>query len=140
MFTKSQIELAAGRTRTGADYPKFVQELKDIGVRGYEHLVATGITNFLGDGGYQVTMSNPQESLAISERPSHESLKKAIESHQDGQTDYATFCKQAAESGVAVWVANFDRMHVVYYGLYGNEILTEPIPAVMTERVMSGQR
>jgi hypothetical protein len=40
MFTKDMIVAAQARVKSGADYPRLVQELKEMGVQSYDHVVA----------------------------------------------------------------------------------------------------
>ncbi|MDT3404233.1 DUF1398 family protein [Mucilaginibacter terrae] len=48
--------------------------------------------------------------------------------HQQGQTDFATFCQQAADAGVEKWVIDTQAMLCTYYDLQGNALVAEPIP------------
>lgn len=48
MFTKEQIHEALGKVKSGADYPQFVQDLKQIGVAYYDNFVSDGRTEYYG--------------------------------------------------------------------------------------------
>ena len=39
MFTVEQIELAHSKVKTGADFPKYIKEIKQMGVIGFETLL-----------------------------------------------------------------------------------------------------
>lgn len=45
-----------------------------------------------------------------------------------GQTDYLTFCKQAAEAGVEKWTTHMLELTVTYLDIHGNKLTVEPIP------------
>lgn len=55
-------------------------------------------------------------------------FKHYLKIHQQGQMDYATFCKHCAETGVEKWIVNLNIMTCTYYGKDGNELLVEHIP------------
>lgn len=39
MFTVQQIELAHEKVKTGADFPKYIQDIKELGVIAFETFV-----------------------------------------------------------------------------------------------------
>jgi uncharacterized protein YbcV (DUF1398 family) len=51
-----------------------------------------------------------------------------LKAHQQGKTDYATFCNDCAKSGVEKWTVRMDQMTCTYYDKAGNELLVEAIP------------
>jgi uncharacterized protein YbcV (DUF1398 family) len=53
---------------------------------------------------------------------------KSLKTHQKGETDYTTFCKHCAETGIEKWIVQLDKMTCTYYDQQGNEILEEQIP------------
>ena len=58
-----------------------------------------------------------------------EKFKAQLKVHQQGKTDYFTFCKDCAETGIEKWIVDLNKMTCVYYDKYGNEILVEEIPS-----------
>jgi len=50
--------------------------------------------------------------------------------HQQGKTDYATFCQDAADAGVEKWTVDMREMTCTYYDKAGNNLVTETIPVV----------
>ncbi|WP_342626291.1 DUF1398 family protein [Aequorivita sublithincola] len=50
--------------------------------------------------------------------------------HQKGETDYLTFCKHCAETGIEKWIVNLDKMTWIYYDKAGNEIVIEKVPTL----------
>ena len=55
-------------------------------------------------------------------------FKAQLIAHQQGKTDYLTFIKMCAETGVEKWEIRMDEMTCTYYDLAGNELLVEKIP------------
>lgn len=49
-------------------------------------------------------------------------------SPQQGKTDYLTFIKMCAETGIEKWKIRMDKMTCTYYDKAGREILEEKIP------------
>ena len=68
MFTVEQIEQAHQKVKSGADFPKYIQEIKQLGVTGFETWVKDSHTEYFGANKYQ-TQSNPQYAdLTIAEK------------------------------------------------------------------------
>jgi uncharacterized protein YbcV (DUF1398 family) len=128
MFTVEQIELAHDKVKSGADFPKYIQEIRQMGVTGFETWVNDSHTNYFGENGYQ-TKSLPQyQGLTISDISNSEQFGLYLKRHQQGETDYFTFCKHCAECGIEKWTVCLDQMSCTYYDKAGNKILTEQIP------------
>ena len=129
MFTVEQIEQAHDKVKSGADFPKYIQEIKALGVIAFETWVTDSHTEYFGLDNYQ-TKSNPQyDTLTISEVTDKEKFSQYLKIHQQGQTDYYTFCTHCAETGIEKWIVSLDKMTCIYVDKTGNEILEEKIPA-----------
>lgn len=127
-FTIDQIHEAFGRVKSGADFPQFVQDLKAIGVTHYDNYVSDGRTTYYGTNDFTVDGEPKYPAITVSADSSSDKLKHSIYIHQQGQTDYPTFCSQAAESGVEKWTTHMLEMTVTYLDKQGNELTVEPIP------------
>lgn len=57
-----------------------------------------------------------------------EVFKKELSAHQQGKTDFLTFIKMCAETGIEKWEICMDKMVCTYFDTSGNEILVEEIP------------
>lgn len=128
MFTKDQIHEAFNKVKSGVDFPQFVQDLKSIGVTHYDNYVSDGRTLFYGKNGYTLQGDKKYPTLPVNRISSTEALKKAIIIHQQGQTDYPTFCKQAADAGVEKWTTHMIEMTVTYLDKKGQKLTVELIP------------
>ncbi len=128
MFTVEQIKLAHDKVKTGADFPKYIQAIKQIGVTAFETWVKDSHTRYFGNNDFQ-TKSQPQyKDLAIADSDDKEKFNHYLKIHQRGDTDYFTFCKHCAETGIEKWLVSLDAMTCTYYDKAGNEILVEQIP------------
>ena len=128
MFTKEQIEAAHSKVKSGADFPNYVKEIKKLGIISHEVLLLEGTWIFKGVDGQVVQFRKGKESIIISSQTSPEKFKQILTMHQNGETEYGTFCVQAGEAGVERWISDFKHMTVSYLDSYGNIIDIEPIP------------
>lgn len=128
MFTVEQIKAAHSNVKTGADYPAFVRDIKALGVTSYETYVSDGHTNYVGANGYTTSSTARYAALAIAQQVNAEQFKVDIEAHQQGKTDFPTFCNQCAALGIEKWVADLEKMTCTYFDREGNKILEEKVP------------
>lgn len=128
MFTVEQIKEAHSKVKSGADFPAYIQEIKGLGVTGYEAFVSDGHINYFGAANYQTAAGPKYPELVIADQSEEEQFKADLKAHQLGKTDYPTFCKDCAKSGIEKWVIVMDGMTCTYYDKAGNEILVEVIP------------
>ena len=128
MFTIHQIHEAFAKVKSGADFPQFVQDLKAIGVTHYDNFVSDGRTKYYGPNNFILDGESKYPEMQVNDTGSADRLKHAISIHQQGQTDYPTFCAQAADAGVEKWTTHMIRMTVTYLDKKGNSLTVEPIP------------
>ncbi|WP_131537107.1 DUF1398 domain-containing protein [Pedobacter nototheniae] len=131
MFTIEEIKTAESKIKTGADFPNFVREIKALGVKRNDVYVSNGLSIYFGEGNH-TEQGSPENypDLIINEESSAEKLQHALIIHQRGETDYFTFCKQAADAGVEKWVIETGDLTVVYLDSEGNVLIKENIPVV----------
>lgn len=130
MFTKEQIEVAHAKVKDGADFPKYVQEIKSLGVMSHEVVLTDGTWIFKGNDNCFVEFQRELESVQVSPHPSPEKFKHILSIHQQGETDYPTFCIQAGEAGVERWISDFESMTVTYLDKDGQVVIIESIPVM----------
>ena len=128
MFTIEQIKTAHSKVKSGADFPRYIQELKALGVKSYDSYVTDGTAKYFGTDGYTVIGSPKYPAIEISPSSSKPDVAQALSVHQAGGTDYLTFCKQAASFGVEKWTVDVSKMTCVYFDKSGRAIISEEIP------------
>lgn len=128
MFTAEQIKAAHSKVKSGADFPAYIQDLKKLGVTYYETFVSDGHTDYYGIDNYKISTIAKYDTLKITETSDTEQFKADLGVHQQGATDYLTFCNDCAKSGIEKWEVCMDKMTCTYYNKAGNEILIEEIP------------
>lgn len=128
MFTIEQIKEAHSKVKSGADFPAYIQEIKNLGVTYYETFVSDGHTDYFGENDFKTSTVSKYEAFEISENSNPQQFKNDLKAHQQGKTDYITFCEDCAKSGIEKWTVSMDKMTCSYYDKSGNEILVEEIP------------
>jgi len=130
MFSIEEIKAAESKIKTGADFPQFIKEIKALGVVRNDVYVANGLSVYFNSDDYSVQAS-PDEypELVINSESSVEKLEHALKIHQRGETDYFTFCKQAADAGVEKWVIDLNSMTCSYLDTKQTELVKEEIPS-----------
>ena len=128
MFTVEQIKAAHSKVRSGADFPSYIKDIKQLGVTLYEAYVTDGHIDYHGGSEYTATVPAKYESVEIAEFPNIEEFKTELLAHQLGKTDYLTFINMCAGTGIEKWEICMDKMTCTYYDKAGNEILVEKIP------------
>jgi uncharacterized protein YbcV (DUF1398 family) len=128
MFTSQQIHEAHSKVKSGADFPKYIQDIVALGVVSFETFVFDNHTNYYGKGNFKTSSEGFLEPLTSADNSNIEQFKADLKAHQQGKTDYITFLNDCAKSGVEKWIVVMDKMTCSYYDKAGNEMVVETIP------------
>lgn len=128
MFTIDQIKAAHSKVKSGADFPNYIQEIKKLGVLSYKTFIKDGHTDYQGKGNYQTSSPPRYDALTIADKCAIETFKADLKAHQQGKSDYPTFCNNCARFGVEGWIVSIEKMTCTYYDTAGNVVLVEQIP------------
>jgi uncharacterized protein YbcV (DUF1398 family) len=128
MFTIQQIEDAHSKVKSGADFPKYIQDIKQLGVMCFETYVFDCHTTYFGQNDFQTKSQAQYNDLIIADKSDKNRFLQYLKIHQQGETNYLTFCGHCAETGVEKWIVDIDKLTCVYYDKAGNELLAEVIP------------
>ena len=128
MFTLEQIKAAHDKVQSGEDFPTYIQELIQLGVKGYDTIVSDGRVSYYGEDDLRASTEKKYEVLPIATTFNKERFIEFLVMHQDGQTDYYTFCQHAAQSGIASWRIDILEMSCTYMDASSNPVLIEKIP------------
>jgi uncharacterized protein YbcV (DUF1398 family) len=128
MFTIEQIKEAHAKVQTGADFPNYIQDLIILGVKGYDTFINDGHVEYYGVNNYVVTSDEKYDTIVVAPNANKERFIEFLVQHQEGQTDYLTFCNHAAQCGIAKWRVDILEMTCTYFDQAENEILIEKIP------------
>lgn len=128
MFTIEQIKAAHSKVKSGANFPEYIQDLKELGVTHYETFVADGHTDYYGINEYKTSSNAMYDELIINIYSNAEQFKTDLKAHQQGKTDYPMFCIDCAKSGIEKWKVSLANMTCTYFDKYANTLLKEEIP------------
>lgn len=129
MFTIEQIKEAHSKVKSGADFPDFIRELKNLGVISYESFVADGHTIYKGENNFQSDSSPRYDKFSIAKDSNIEGFKNDLILHQQGKSDYTSFCNQCAKHGIEKWEVDLHAMTCIYFNSSGQVVLQEKIPS-----------
>jgi len=128
MFTIEQVKEAHSKVKSGADFPAYIKEIKSQGVTHYETYVTDGHIDYHGGNDYTAKVPAKYDPLVIADRAKIEEFKAELKAHQQGKTDFLTFIKMCATTGIEKWEIWMVKMTCTYFDKYGNEVLVEEIP------------
>jgi uncharacterized protein YbcV (DUF1398 family) len=128
MFTIPQIKEAHSRVKSGADFPRYMQDIMQLGVTSFETFVFDNHTNYYGETDFKIASEGFPDTLTVKDKSDIEQFKSDLKSHQQGHTDYRTFLEDCAKSGVEKWIVLMAEMTCTYYDKSGNSVLVETIP------------
>jgi uncharacterized protein YbcV (DUF1398 family) len=129
MFTLEQIKAAHSKVKSGADFPRYIDDLKKLGVSGYETFVSDGHSMFFGDN-CQLASEPKYDKQEISGSSDRGLFTRELKLHQQGGSNYFEFCKVAAQAGIEKWVVNMKDMTCSYLDRKEQIVLVESIPTV----------
>lgn len=129
MFTIDQIQAIHAKVKSGADFPQYIRDLIALGVSHYDTFVFDGHSVFYGNEGYKLVSPSKYDSIVVSDGVDSARFEKRLKIHQNGGSDYPTFCKDAAENGVEKWIVDMASMTCKYFDKAGNLMLAESIPS-----------
>lgn len=127
-FTIDQITAKHEHVKSGADFPQYIREIIKLGVKSFQTFVVDSHSIYSAADGYLVTSTPQYEKLDIASEVNKDLFATYLREHQQGQSDYFTFCRQCAETGVVKWIVDLDKMNCIYYDKDNREILVETIP------------
>lgn len=130
MFTLEQLIQAHSNVKSGADFPFYIKEIKELGVIHYEAFVSDGHIDYYGANDYIQKVSAKYDTKFIAENADTAMFKEELKAHQAGKTDYLTFITMCADTGIEKWKISLSNMTCTYFDKAGNEILVEQIPQV----------
>lgn len=128
-FTIEEIKAEHQKVKTGADFPKYIQSIKNLGVSHYTAYVEEGNTAYFDAENNAANTGSKYDQLTISETVNLDQFKSRLKLHQQGGTNYMTFCNDCAENGVKGWNMDLNKMTCTYFDTKGNEILEEKVPS-----------
>ncbi|RLJ33109.1 uncharacterized protein YbcV (DUF1398 family) [Chryseobacterium sp. 7] len=127
-FTIENIKAEHQKVKSGADFPQYIQAIKALGVSHYKAYVSDGNTEYFNSENESVQTGQKYDTLTVSDTLNLENFKARLKLHQQGGTDYMTFCNDCAENGIKGWAMDLHAMTCTYFDQNENDVLTEQVP------------
>jgi len=127
MFTLSDISLAHEKVKTGADFPSYAHALTEMWVTAYDTYVSDGHAVYLWNDEPLIS-SSKYEILEVAENSNKEKFIERLRIHQNGGSDYMTFCRDCAENGVEKWTLDMKEGTCTYFDTKGEIVIVEHFP------------
>ena len=128
-FTVDEIKKEHQKVKSGADFPKYIKAIKEKGVSHYRVYVSDGSTEYFDNENQSIQTTGKYETLMITRHLNLDHFRTRLMLHQQGGTDYLTFCQDCAENGVEGWEMNLNEMTCTYFDNDKTQILVEQIPS-----------
>lgn len=128
MFSLLQIEEAHNKVKSGADFPNYIKELIKLGVQSFTTYVSDGHTDYNGQNDFILSSDAIYQPKEIHKIYQKDQFIFSLRIHQEGKTDFITFCNDCAINGVNSWKVDLRKMTCTYYDLASNEVIVEKIP------------
>ena len=130
MFTLDQIREAHAKVKSGADFPHYIQDLIILGVQKYDIFVHDGHGEYFSADGDTLVSPPKYDTLTVADTSDADGFTERLRAHQQGKTDYMTFCQDSANAGVKKWTVDTTAMTCTYYDKAEKMMLEERIPKV----------
>lgn len=122
-----QIQESHAKVKSGADFPQYIRDLIKLGVLKYTVYVRDGHSEYFGVDTHIVSDAE-YPILEITSKVDVEKFKHSLKVHQQGKTNYFTFCMDAAKAGISCWVVDTYAKTCAYYDESSNLVIEENIP------------
>lgn len=127
-FTLEDIKTEHQKVKSGADFPQYIKAIKELGVSHYTTYVEDGKTEYFDTHNQSAQTTGKYDKLGVSEKVNLDHFKTRLKLHQQGGTDYMTFCKDCAENGIEGWKMDLNAMTCTYFDKERRDLLIEQIP------------
>ncbi len=129
MFTLTQIQDTHAKVKSGADFPQYIADLNNLWVTAYSIFVSDGHAEYHGNDDTIISPAK-YDTLDINTTTDKAWFIANLKLHQQGGSDYMTFCQHAAQAGITKRVIVMDTMTCTYYDTNDQAIIVETIPSV----------
>ncbi|MBO1198701.1 DUF1398 family protein [Staphylococcus simiae] len=126
-FSLSAIE-QAHQQYTGVDFPKLFAAFKDMGMTYNTVNIQKGIATYIHPMEEDVIAESVKANSNIAGIADVKVVQDVLIRHQQGQTDFPTFCNEIAQAGIYKWLIDINQGTCTYLDLQDNAIVSEQIP------------
>ncbi|HDC6346551.1 TPA: DUF1398 family protein [Staphylococcus aureus] len=126
-FTLSAIQ-QAHQQFTGVDFPKLFKAFKDMGMTYNIVNIQDGTATYVHQSEDDIVTSSVKSNHPVAQKSNKTIVQDVSTRHQQGQTDFETFCDEMAEAGIYKWHIDIQAGTCTYIDLQDQAVISELIP------------
>lgn len=115
---------------TGPNFPKLIAYFKDLGMVENTVDIQSGQVTYHSKAGKILEKTGYRVMIPVSDQVNLDQFVTILRHHQAGETDFPTFCQEAAEAGVYKWVIDLEAMTCSYLDKTGQAVFEEIVPSI----------
>ena len=109
--------------KSGADFPAYIKEIKNLGVTHYEAYVEDDHIDYHGEHIYTAKSSAKYDPIVVADIINREKFIAGLKAHQLSKTDFLSFIQMCATIDVEKWKICMEKMTCTYYDKEGKEVI-----------------
>ncbi|HCY9966848.1 TPA: DUF1398 family protein [Staphylococcus aureus] len=113
---------------TGVDFPKLFKAFKDMGMTYNIVNIQDGTATYVHQSEDDIVTSSVKSNHHVAPSSNQSIVQDVLTRHQQGQTDFETFCDEMAQAGIYKWHIDIQAGTCTYIDLQEQAIISELIP------------
>ncbi|HDH6936496.1 TPA: DUF1398 family protein [Staphylococcus aureus] len=113
---------------TGVDFPKLFKAFKDMGMTYNIVNIQDGTATYVHQSEDDIVTSSVKSNHPVAPSSNQSIVQDVLTRHQQGQTDFETFCYEMAQAGIYKWHIDIQAGTCTYIDLQEQAIISELIP------------
>ncbi|HDB5872182.1 TPA: DUF1398 family protein [Staphylococcus aureus] len=113
---------------TGVDFPKLFKAFKDMGMTYNIVNIQDGTATYVHQSEDDIVTSSVKSNHPVAPSSNQSIVQDVLTRHQQGQTDFETFCDEMAQAGIYKWHIDIQAGTCTHIDLQEQAIISELIP------------
>lgn len=113
---------------TGVDFPKLFKAFKDMGMTYNIVNIQDGTATYVHQSEDDIVTSSVKSNHPVAPSSNQSIVQDVLTRHQQGQTDFETFCDEMAQADIYKWHIDIQAGTCTYIDLQEQAIISELIP------------
>ncbi|HEI1464403.1 TPA: DUF1398 family protein [Staphylococcus aureus] len=113
---------------TGVDFPKLFKAFKDMGMTYNIVNIQDGTATYVHQSEDDIVTSSVKSNHPVAPSSNQSIVQDVLTRHQQGQTDFETFCDEMAQAAIYKWHIDIQAGTCTYIDLQEQAIISELIP------------
>lgn len=113
---------------TGVDFPKLFKAFKDMGMTYNIVNIQDGTATYVHQSEDDIVTSSVKSNHPVAPSSNQSIVQDVLTRHQQGQTDFETFCDEMDQAGIYKWHIDIQAGTCTYIDLQEQAIISELIP------------